>query len=126
MQHAKTFVMASLPAEPLRETVAGQDSTAAGPTPQVLIDLRPPTPDLPPPLPPVAPGRETDALFEALLVPIRRRLLAAVCASGGACVSTLSRLLGRPRNLVSRHLGVLRMRGLVDGGERRARAAVTR
>jgi DNA-binding IclR family transcriptional regulator len=40
-------------------------------------------------------------------------LLVALCAAGGAYVSTLCQRVGLPRNPVSRHLGHLRMRGLV-------------
>jgi DNA-binding transcriptional ArsR family regulator len=112
VQHAKTFVMASLPPAPdpdVPKAVSDQTSAVTDghgpppPTPELQLTIHaPPTP-----------AREADALFDALGDPVRRRLLVTLCATGGAYVSTLCQRVGLPRNIVSRHLGHLRMRGLV-------------
>ena len=108
--------MASLPPAPAGEHVSGPESAVSDQESQVSDALPPPISDLRPlsaAPPDPQPGRETDRLFDALKEPVRRRLLVALCAAGGAYVSTLCQRVGLHRNLVSRHLGHLRMLDLV-------------
>jgi ArsR family transcriptional regulator len=56
---------------------------------------------------------DLDAFFAALADPTRRRILALLLEGGERCVCVLYETLDLPQPKVSRHLGVLRVAGIV-------------
>lgn len=56
---------------------------------------------------------ETQALFDTLADPTRRRILALLLASKELCVCDLMAALDEPQPKISRHLGVMKSAGLV-------------
>lgn len=58
---------------------------------------------------------ETDALFRALADPTRRALFERLCREGECTVGRLTSGAGVSQPVVSKHLGILRDAGLVEG-----------
>ena len=58
-------------------------------------------------------GREFAGLCDLLASPTRLRVLLALAACDGACLSGLRAALGVPQPTLSHHLGLLRHQGLV-------------
>ncbi len=56
-----------------------------------------------------------DALFKALADPTRRTLFERLCREGALTVGALTETAGVSQPVVSKHLGVLRQAGLVEG-----------
>lgn len=54
-----------------------------------------------------------DLIFRALADPTRRALFERLCREGESTVGTLTRTAGVSQPVVSKHLGVLRLAGLV-------------
>jgi len=57
----------------------------------------------------------TDALFRALADPTRRALFERLCRDGECTVSLLTKSAGVSQPVVSKHLGILKEAGLVEG-----------
>ncbi|KQN76890.1 metalloregulator ArsR/SmtB family transcription factor [Devosia sp. Leaf64] len=57
----------------------------------------------------------TDTLFKALADPTRRALFERLCREGECTVVALTRGAGVSQPVVSKHLGILREAGLVEG-----------
>lgn len=57
--------------------------------------------------------QEEAALFKALSDPTRLRLTVLLAILGETCVCELARALNEPEYKISRHLGILRLGGLV-------------
>ncbi len=56
---------------------------------------------------------EATSLFKVLADPTRLRLLAVLAARGEVCVCVLAQALGEPAFKISRHLAIMRARGVV-------------
>ena len=59
--------------------------------------------------------KEEAALFKALCDPTRLRLTVLLAIRGEICVCELAGALDEPGYKISRHLGILRSAGIVDG-----------